>query len=60
MDLFTGTDDTAGVEYLLTLYPDGTGELATRAAGWPGSWSAPVRVHRIDENGQPITPGASA
>lgn len=56
MDLFTGTDDTSGVEYLLTIYPDGTAEIATRAAGWPGSWGPPTPVYRVSDANTP-TPG---
>ena len=50
---FIGADDTAGVEYLLTLWPDGAGEIATRAAGWPGSWGPPVSVQRITDANAP-------
>lgn len=54
MHLFKGTDAAAGVDYLLTIYPDGTGELTQRPIGWPGAWGPPVRVVAITPEGEPI------
>lgn len=45
--LYTGTDDTAGVEYLLTVWPDGTREIAQRPQGSPHSWGPPAPVRCI-------------
>jgi hypothetical protein len=45
--LYRGTDEQAGVEYLLTVFPDGHHELAQRPKGSPDSWSPPLGIRQV-------------
>ena len=43
--LYTGVDAMTGIEYLLTVYKDGTRTLARRPDTW-ATWSAPITLTR--------------
>jgi hypothetical protein len=57
--IYVGPDDW-GVEQMVTVWPDGTAEIATRDPYGSGAWSPPYRMERreVDSDGT-LTENAS-